>query len=204
MIPIQTDWLCLHFVNSVDLRLSVRDEFLTSYEALVLWSRDFKILTANEAQALLAAGTQQPAQAATIFADAITLREAMYRIFSAITHRAAPSQADVALLNRALVRATSQATFLYIDGQFKWTWPHKDQALDSMLWPIIWSVTELLAWPDLRRVRECAGSPGKACGWLFVDTSKNQSRQWCVTALCGNRTRAHRYYERKREALVPE
>jgi predicted RNA-binding Zn ribbon-like protein len=49
-------------------------------------------------------------------------------------------------------------------------------------------------------VRECPGSPGKACGWLFVDRTKNGSRIWCVGTLCGNRTRAHRRYERERDA----
>jgi predicted RNA-binding Zn ribbon-like protein len=49
-------------------------------------------------------------------------------------------------------------------------------------------------------VRECPGSPGKACGWLFVDRTKNGNRIWCVGTACGNRTRAHRRYRRARDA----
>lgn len=36
------------------------------------------------------------------------------------------------------------------------------------------------------------------CGWLFIDRSKNRSRMWCDMAVCGNRTKAKRFYERNR------
>ncbi len=73
-------------------------------------------------------------------------------------------------------------------------------AQDSILAPVLRSAAELLTGSDLARLRECPGSPGRACGWLFVDRTKNASRIWCVGALCGNRTRAHRRYSRERDA----
>ena len=35
------------------------------------------------------------------------------------------------------------------------------------------------------------------CGWLFIDRSKNKSRTWCDMAVCGNRAKANRHYQRR-------
>jgi hypothetical protein len=34
------------------------------------------------------------------------------------------------------------------------------------------------------------------CRWLFLDHSKNRSRQWCESATCGNRQRVRRFRRR--------
>jgi predicted RNA-binding Zn ribbon-like protein len=34
------------------------------------------------------------------------------------------------------------------------------------------------------------------CRWLFLDASKNRSRQWCLSATCGNRQRVRRFRQR--------
>ena len=43
------------------------------------------------------------------------------------------------------------------------------------------------------RIRICGN-----CGWLFVDRSRNASRRWCDMAVCGNRRKARRHYQRHR------
>lgn len=43
------------------------------------------------------------------------------------------------------------------------------------------------------RVKACGG-----CGWLFVDRTRNGSRRWCISAMCGSRDKARRYYHRKK------
>ncbi len=43
------------------------------------------------------------------------------------------------------------------------------------------------------RIKTCGG-----CGWLFVDRTRNASRRWCISALCGNRDKARRHYHRKK------
>lgn len=40
------------------------------------------------------------------------------------------------------------------------------------LWPVVASAVELLASPELGRVKVC---PAR-CGWLFLDTTKNGRR----------------------------
>ena len=47
--------------------------------------------------------------------------------------------------------------------------------------------------PD--RVRRCQ-NPG--CVLWFYDTSRNGTRRWCSMAVCGNRAKARRHYDRAR------
>ncbi len=52
----------------------------------------------------------------------------------------------------------------------------------------------------LRLIGESGGTRIKicqACGWLFYDKSKNQTRIWCDMAVCGNRTKARRNYSKR-------
>lgn len=39
--------------------------------------------------------------------------------------------------------------------------------------------------------------PGRHCGWVFYDQSRNQSARWCSTKVCGNREKSRAYYRRK-------
>jgi len=70
-----------------------------------------------------------------------------------------------------------------------------DERLTSMLWPVAVSAAGLLTSPQLVRLRDCANT---ACGWLFIDHSKNASRRWCDMGECGNRAKARRFRERQR------
>ena len=36
-----------------------------------------------------------------------------------------------------------------------------------------------------------------ACHWLFIDRSKNHTRQWCEMGVCGNRAKAARFKRRR-------
>jgi predicted RNA-binding Zn ribbon-like protein len=42
--------------------------------------------------------------------------------------------------------------------------------------------------------------PGRHCGWVFYDQSRNQSARWCSTKVCGSREKSRAYYRRKTEA----
>jgi predicted RNA-binding Zn ribbon-like protein len=55
------------------------------------------------------------------------------------------------------------------------------------------SAAELLTSEQMERVRRCP-----ACGWFFLDTSKNRSRRWCSMATCGASAKSKRYYWRTR------
>lgn len=186
----------LDFANTADWHASDQPvEFLTSYADLVAWSQHVGILTDDQAQRLFKEAARRPADATIALRQAIALREAIYRIFSAISHGRLPQAADLATLNAELSRAMAQSRIVSTAEGFTWDWIDAEGALDQMLWPVVHDAAALLTSKELDRVRECADG---RCGWLFLDTSRNRSRRWCSMEDCGNRAKSRRHYERKR------
>jgi predicted RNA-binding Zn ribbon-like protein len=81
-------------------------------------------------------------------------------------------------------------------GGFRREWLDPRDDPGWVLGPVARSAGDLLVGPELGRLKECPGSPGRPCGFLFVDRTRNDSRRWCSGATCGNRTRLHRHYAR--------
>jgi predicted RNA-binding Zn ribbon-like protein len=187
---------CLNFANTVGGRRPDRPrEYLRSYGDLVAWSRHAGILSTSEAQRLVDTAEHYPAEAAEALARAITLREAIYHIFSAGARGKVVPEADLTTLNTTLSEVLTRLQIVPIQSGFTWAWRYDETALDSMLWPLAHSAGELLTSAELERVRECAGDD---CSWLFIDTSRNHTRRWCDMKDCGNRAKARRHYARSR------
>jgi predicted RNA-binding Zn ribbon-like protein len=60
---------------------------------------------------------------------------------------------------------------------------------------ILAGIPKLMADGRWRRVKAC---PADHCEWAFYDHSKNRSRTWCSMNVCGNRSKARAYRERRR------
>lgn len=185
--------LCLDFANTVSRRPTYHpQDRLTSFSRLVAWSRQARIVTAREAQRLIQQGIRHPEAATEPLEHAIGLREAIYRIFSAITAGRRPSVADLSTLNTSLAHAMAMSQIVHTANGFDWGWQDNNNALDRMLWPVARSAADLLASGGWIALRECSG---RTCRWLFLDNSRNHSRRWCDMKVCGNRAKAHRHYE---------
>jgi predicted RNA-binding Zn ribbon-like protein len=192
--------VCLDFANTVGGSRERPRETLHSYADLVAWSWSAGLILPAEADRLLAAAAADPAAAAAVYARAIALREAIYRLFSAVAAGRSPAAADLAQLNAALATALGRLRVAPAPDGFAWTWHTGDGLpLDRPLWPLAHAAAALLTGESLDRVRECA-SP--TCAWLFIDHSRNRSRRWCDMADCGNRAKARRHYERRRAARL--
>ncbi len=200
--------LCLDFVNSVGGRRPasasmkegeaaylVREDKLNDYGDLLAWSQYAGLLSEGEMQKLFRASRQWQIEAAAVFARAIELREAIYRLCKAILSKTLPRQSDLERLNQELAIAHGRVRLALGEGNFVWEWTDSRSALDRMLWLIADSAAELLTTGDLTRLRECGGED---CGWLFEDTSKNRSRQWCDMRDCGNLAKVRRFRTRLR------
>jgi predicted RNA-binding Zn ribbon-like protein len=122
------------------------------------------------------------------------LREAVYRVFSAIAAGGAPPEADLAALADTAAEGLGHARLEWRDGAVRPRWD--DDSLDTLRWRVADDALDLLRHGDLTRVRECADDRG--CGWLFVDASRNRSRRWCSSSDCGNRARVRAYQTRNR------
>jgi predicted RNA-binding Zn ribbon-like protein len=220
--------LSLDFANTADWHASDHPvEFLTSYSDLVAWSQHVGILTDQKAQRLLKEAAHRPEDATAVLERAIALREAIYRIFSAISHGRPPQAADLATFNAELSGALAQSRIVSTlrrpfdpsTGSFDFAQDKlragsaQDKAQDTAVGGFAWDwagaedALDQMLWPV---VHDAAGlltseeldrvgqCDDDRCGWLFLDTSRNRSRRWCSMEDCGNRAKARRYYERKR------
>jgi predicted RNA-binding Zn ribbon-like protein len=116
-------------------------------------------------------------------------REAFYRNLKSILEGWVPRQTDLDTLRRELTIARSHERIVYSSGAFIWLWEDHRHALDRMLWPVTRSAVDLLTSAELAKVRQCRW---QSCGWMFLDTSRNRSRLWCDSRVCGNRVQATR------------
>jgi predicted RNA-binding Zn ribbon-like protein len=196
MLALRGGRLCLDYVNTLGWRTSnTPHEWLTTYDALVAWSLHTGSVTEREAKRLRREAGEQPAIAEAVLIQALILREALSRIFSAITQGDVPGSSELARLSSAYSAAQTQVGILATPEGFTLDW-QKKEALDYPLWPIGRSAVEVLISPEVKWVHVCEG---EGCGWLFLDMSRNHSRRWCDSQDCGNRVRVRRHYQRGRE-----
>lgn len=95
-------------------------------------------------------------------------------------------------LNRALSRAALAVCFGTDDvPRLASTGSDLDAALGSLA--SIIAVAQIDG--TWSRLKAC---PGVHCGWAFYDHSRNQSGSWCSMAVCGSRSKARGYRQRKR------
>jgi predicted RNA-binding Zn ribbon-like protein len=99
----------------------------------------------------------------------------------------------VALLNREVAAARGREVLVPAGDGLRWEWPDGGGRLDSPLWPVGQAAAALLTSGDLSRLRQCGGD---LCGWLFLDRSRNRSRQWCTMEDCGNVSKVRRFRQR--------
>ena len=180
--------LCLDFVNT----RGSSGEHLRTYADLVAFAQQSSLVTPADADWLHAQAEREPLVAQGVLSRALHLREALRGIFGAVANDDSPLEADLSVLNGDLALSLPNARVEANAEGFDWTW--SGRALDRVLWPISRSAAELLTSAAQRRlVRQCGASD---CEWLFLDTSKNRSRQWCSMQSCGNREKARRHYQR--------
>nr|WP_052478822.1 CGNR zinc finger domain-containing protein [Kibdelosporangium sp. MJ126-NF4]CEL20810.1 Conserved protein containing a Zn-ribbon-like motif, possibly RNA-binding [Kibdelosporangium sp. MJ126-NF4]CTQ98385.1 Conserved protein containing a Zn-ribbon-like motif, possibly RNA-binding [Kibdelosporangium sp. MJ126-NF4] len=121
-------------------------------------------------------------------ASLIRLRETVYRLL------VATDEADVVQFGSWL---TAASRLVVAEPSLPLRWAVAVRRPDDVVPALTIAANELLASPDTALVRQCAG-PG--CGWLFIDRTRNHSRQWCSSQDCGNRERARRHYRKSRRA----
>ena len=186
--------LALDFANTVGQHEpEFLSEWLAEYDDLVWWGLRAGTLGDAEAEALFAAARARPDEARRVFGRALALREAVYRVFAAVGAGGAAPAGDLRTLNAELAAAGAHLR-VWAEGEgFGWAW--EGDGLDRVLWPVARAAAELLVSGDLGRIGQCAG---ERCQWLYLDTSRNHSRRWCVMSDCGNRAKARRHYHRVR------
>ena len=186
---------CLDFVNTLYWRgTETPVEFLNTYADLVTWSRHVGICTPAEVRRLSGMAREGQAEARRVCKEAIDLRETIFRIFAAISQKAAPAPKDLTGFNNYLSASMQSSQIIRTKDGYIWDTSGDRARLDWVLNPVIRSAADLLVSDDIKNIKAC---DDPACGWLFLDTSRNKRRRWCDMQDCGNRAKASRFYKKK-------
>ena len=189
--------LCLDFANTVSHRMISwkRWDELTEYSDLLAFATQSLYLPVELAREFLAVSRIEPRATTRAMEDAGGLREAIYRTFSAYIDHQHAGVEDLALIRDVMIEGWKHKRLAPIGRRYLWLMKQEEAIkLESVLWPIAHSATDLLTSDRLKRVRMCEA---ETCAWLFVDESRNHSRRWCDMKVCGNREKARRHYQRE-------
>lgn len=189
----------LDFVNSLDNRFASDGpvELLSDYVDLVRFAEQSQLLDAQRARLL--AKSVRPAAAARTLRTARELREALAAVLYGRLQGGVPAAADIRILERRFHESDRHrelhldAVHVHGHAMLQWQWGRSAMAADFPLWLVAHAASQLLLSNAVEQVRACGA---ETCRWLFLDTSKNQTRRWCNMRVCGNRAKAHRYQQR--------
>jgi predicted RNA-binding Zn ribbon-like protein len=185
--------LALDFANTLDNRYhpGQRVDLLLTYERFLRFAAQSGIITGRQAHKLLA--ETNPRDARRRLKRVILLRETLYFLFKSVATGKQPDRSRLRAFNRFLAGAQVPEEVTWRRPNFIRVARDLTEAPDGPLWPIINAAGNLLTSPDRYHVRECMEG---TCRWLFLDRSKNHSRRWCDMKVCGNRSKAQRFYAR--------
>ncbi len=195
-LPASRSELCLDFANTLSWRgAPTPEELLPGLPELLTWLTQTAGVPALVTAQAAAWQQDHPGRAAHLFADAIALREAVFRLFSAVATDATAAPEDIAALNAALAEAPARSSVVAHGGGFAWLTEPRTPGVAALLAPVLWSAADLLVEGAAHRIRRCAN---EKCLWLFIDRSKAGTRRWCDMAACGNRAKSQRHYARSK------
>lgn len=197
--PLIGNAVCLDFANTLETH---RDHLRGDYGQLLAWGGHADMLDPRLGGRLRRRAKAEPATAAGVMDQAVRLRTAICRVFAAVATGASPAAAELAVLRDDYAAAIRAAVLTPAGHGLGWAWPDDSFAAGRVepltwpLWPIAASAAQLATAPEqLQRVKLCAG---EGCNWLFLDTSKNRSRRWCLMRYCGNVGKSRRQAARRR------
>lgn len=191
--------LALDFVNSATgrSRASRWEDSLTDAFATLTWLRQREAVDEEGFRALLRMAATDEAAAQEFMADALSLRDTLSAVFRAAVSDEAPPDAALDGLSGFFARAHGSERLVWGPRGVQVARDAQGAGLFRALWPIVRSAEALLTSDRMIRVKRCSSS---TCEWLFLDTSKNNSRRWCRMDVCGNREKGRRRLGRERAA----
>jgi len=195
--------LCFDLVNSVSGRIKQNEtnsldykidaDKFESFAHLVVWGKATGILNEASANKINIFAAQNDKAAKKILQRVQLLRESIYKIFVSIIEGSEPLPEDIDLLNNECTAAREKQKLFYDSNKFFWKFSPDIAEPESIIWNTALSAADILVSDQINRVKQCRG---ENCGWLFLDTSKNGSRQWCDMKDCGNVAKVRRYREK--------
>jgi predicted RNA-binding Zn ribbon-like protein len=179
--------LALDFTNTESGRQSAKHlDHLQTAADLLAWAVHAKIIGKKDASLFHHKFKGQSKPAHRLIRRGKSLRETIYQINSSIITGQQPNDKLMRSLTAIHAEMLASATLTAHEDNYAWTWDSKTGPTATILGPITLSALNLLVDDDFSRIKQCRGNH---CGWLFFDSTKNKSRQWCDMSVCGNRAK---------------
>jgi predicted RNA-binding Zn ribbon-like protein len=171
--------LALDFAGTVGSRTSAEpEERLPDAEALSTWLREAGVI-------------DNTAPTARELADALELREAVYKLGAAVVATRPLDPDALATLNAAAAGVSRGVPRLDRKRQVRWV---TKSPVKLALGRVALDAIERFA-ADAERLTLCELA---GCGALLLSRSRSDRRRWCSMELCGNRAKVAAYRSRKR------
>ena len=175
----------LDFVNTRSdwtTRGSARTEWLTSYDAFLIWNSYVGLLPPATVSRLVGEADARFSEAARRLHASLDFRVNLYDVLT--------GGGSFPAVARVIEKATARRRLMPTDRGAEWELP-EDLALPLDNLALV--AGELLTGPSRAYVQMC---PGESCGWLFLDPRGR--RRWCSMATCGNRAKVRAHAARAR------
>src|SRR5215831_5772783 len=168
--------IALDFANTLDWRFDPkrRIDLLPNYQRLLAFATQAGTISPTQGKQLLRRQTSR--ESAQAFRLAITLREAIDSVFRSIARGETLRRDSLQTLNDLFCKLRQPESVVRQGSEFVLRPSDWSDRSDGPLWPIADAAVRLLTSMNRLHVRECND---RTCRWLFLDTSKNHSRQWC-------------------------
>ena len=188
--------LALDFANTLDYRYDPDRliDLLPSYERFLGFCRQSGIIRAAQMRKLLDGLSEVDSR--RILKEVIELREVLYSLILSAVHGRSPHESHLRALNRFLSEARAMDEVVWHKRSFVRSFRDVTERPDGPLRQVVDAAVVLITSSDIYNVRECSEN---TCRWFFLDRSRNHSRRWCDMQLCGNRSKAKRFYARRRK-----
>jgi predicted RNA-binding Zn ribbon-like protein len=194
-LSIDSTVLCCNFVNTVSSwTTKSHNDYLQTYDDFIAWCLKLEVSSSDRLQMLRQLAIDQPHEAMAALKRIKEIRQVLQGLISAVARD--DSNKKIFFLpatNLLLVDAASRQRLHYLEGKF--LMDQIDAAGDLMapVWKAVNSLPSLLIDHDTKRIKECP-----KCGWVFLDETKNASRKWCNSKVCGSSDKVMRYNNRKK------
>ena len=173
-----------------------RVDWLTTYEALALWTGYVGLLPDATVHHLIASASTKPVDAARQLAAAVDFRANLYEVLTDSTtttsFKAVAHVIQTATARRRLIAVPPDPSALTDSQGLEASWELPED-LNLPLDHLALLAADLLIGPDRPHIRHC---PGDSCGWLFLDPRGR--RRWCSMSTCGNRSKVRAHAARTR------
>jgi predicted RNA-binding Zn ribbon-like protein len=168
-----------------------RKDYLRSYDHLAVLARESGLLGAGAARQAMRLAGDDPAAGRAALGEAGELREALYAVLTRLP------PVDPAGASRLATRIADATRYLALDPTAAPAASWAPDPAAGVRLPVVAFALATFRLFDSGLGAQVSVCPGRGCGWLFLNESGR--RRWCIMAICGNRAKARRYADRRRQ-----